>query len=57
MRVGDAEVSTKHANFIINIGAATAQDVETLIEQIQHQVWQDHAVTLCPEVKFIGIKK
>lgn len=57
MRVGDAEVSTKHANFIINTGAATAQDVETLITHIQQTVWQEHAVELCPEVKFIGIRK
>jgi UDP-N-acetylmuramate dehydrogenase len=53
-RVGNAEVSTKHANFIINIGGATAKDVETLIREIQHQVWQDHSVMLHPEVCFVG---
>lgn len=53
-RVGNAEVSTKHANFIINLGGATALDVETLIHDIQQQVWQDHGVELHPEVKFIG---
>lgn len=53
-RVGGAEVSTKHANFIINMGDATARDVEMLITHIQHVVWQDHAVQLCPEVKFVG---
>ncbi|HSX20094.1 MAG TPA: UDP-N-acetylmuramate dehydrogenase [Gammaproteobacteria bacterium] len=56
IRVGDAEVSAKHANFIINTGAATARDVETLIQQVQAKVWQDHAVELCPEVRFIGIQ-
>lgn len=55
MRIGDAEVSTKHANFIINLGAATAHDVETLIQHVQQTVWQDHAVKLCPEVKFVGV--
>lgn len=55
MRIGNAEVSTKHANFIINLGAATARDVESLIQHIQHKVWEDHAVTLCPEVKFVGV--
>lgn len=54
MRIGDAEVSIKHANFIINLGAATARDVETLIQHVQQTVWQDHAVKLCPEVKFVG---
>ncbi len=57
MRVGDAEVSTKHANFIINVGSASAHDVETLIEIVLQKVWHDHAVQLYPEVKFIGIKK
>lgn len=54
-RVGNAEVSTKHANFIINLGGATARDVETLIHDIQQQVWQDHKIMLTPEVHFIGV--
>ena len=53
-RVGDAEVSRKHANFIINLGNATARNVEDLIHIIQAQVLQDHGVELHPEVKFIG---
>lgn len=53
-RVGNAEVSTKHANFIINVGGATASDVENLIHEIQQQVLQDHGVELQTEVKFIG---
>lgn len=55
VRIGNAEVSTKHANFIINLGGALAKDVEQLIAIVQQTVWQDHAVALCPEVKFIGI--
>lgn len=55
MRVGGAEVSTKHANFIINLGSATARDVETLIQHIQQTVLQEHAVQLCTEVKFVGV--
>lgn len=54
-RIGDAEVSMKHANFIINLGKATARDVELLIKEIQQTVWDDHAVRLHPEVKFVGI--
>ncbi len=57
VRKGKAEVSTKHANFIINLGDATAADVETLIEYVQEIVLQDHGVYLTPEVKFIGLKK
>lgn len=54
MRVGNAEVSMKHANFIINIGDATAENVETLIRTVQERVLQDHAVELHAEVKIIG---
>lgn len=55
MRVGGAEVSIKHANFIINLGSATAHDVETLIQHIQQTVMQEHAVQLRTEVKFVGV--
>jgi UDP-N-acetylmuramate dehydrogenase len=53
-RIGFAEVSMKHANFIINVGGATAQHVEELIQEVQMRVLQDHGVELVPEVKFIG---
>lgn len=53
-RIGDAEVSTKHSNFIINVGKARAADVMALINEIQERVWQDHLVKLEPEVKFVG---
>ncbi len=54
-RIGNAEVSTKHANFIINLGKASARDVELLIQKVQQRVWEDHAVRLQPEVKFVGM--
>ncbi len=53
-RIGGAEVSMKHANFIINVDNASAQDVENLIQEIQTRVLQDHGIALHPEVKFIG---
>jgi len=53
-RIGNAEVSTKHSNFIINLGGATARDVENLILEIKDRVSKDHAIELIPEVKFIG---
>ena len=54
LRCGGAEVSTKHANFIINIGRATAADVRHLIYTVQKRVWELHNVLLEPEVIFIG---
>jgi len=53
-RVGNAMVSTKHANFIINTGGATARDVETLIEDIVAQVERTSGVRLVPEVRIVG---
>ncbi|MEE4241544.1 MAG: UDP-N-acetylmuramate dehydrogenase [Desulfopila sp.] len=49
-RVGDAEVSGKHANFIVNRGKASAEDVLQLIERIQLIVKRDSGVFLEPEV-------
>ena len=53
-RIGGAEVSVKHAGFIINIGHATAADVLKLIDYIQKKVWEDHKVKLTPEVLILG---
>ena len=53
LTVGGAQVSEKHAGFIINIGGATCRDVCTLIQQVQEKVRQAHGVTLEPEVKII----
>lgn len=53
-RVGDAQVSTKHANFIVNLGQARAADVLRLIETIQREVSQQTGVTLELEWKVVG---
>ena len=53
-RVGDAMVSDKHANFIINRGRATARDVERLIGEIRHRVEADTGVVLELEVRVVG---
>jgi UDP-N-acetylmuramate dehydrogenase len=52
--IGDAAVSTKHANFIINHGAASATDIERLIEHVAAEVERVHGVRLAPEVRIIG---
>jgi UDP-N-acetylmuramate dehydrogenase len=53
-RLGGAQVSDKHANFIINTGDATAADIETLLNQVQGSVEQQFGVRLDPEVRIVG---
>ncbi|MEL7311675.1 MAG: UDP-N-acetylmuramate dehydrogenase [Pseudomonadota bacterium] len=53
-RLGGAEVSPKHANFIINTGDASAADIESLIDHVASQVAQEHGVHLRHEVRFLG---
>ncbi|CAM2989394.1 UDP-N-acetylmuramate dehydrogenase [Rariglobus hedericola] len=53
-RVGDAEVSTIHANFIVNRGDATAGDVIELVRRVRARVEQAQGVTLEPEVLLYG---
>jgi len=52
--LGGAYVSEKHANFIINSGTATAQDIESLIQQVQLSVYEKHGIQLTPEVRIVG---
>ncbi|HWW31991.1 MAG TPA: UDP-N-acetylmuramate dehydrogenase [Steroidobacteraceae bacterium] len=54
-RVGDASVSQKHANFIINHGTARAADLERLIEHVRSTVERVHGVSLHPEVRIVGL--
>jgi UDP-N-acetylmuramate dehydrogenase len=53
-RIGDASVSEKHANFIINHGKASAADIEAVIRHVQDTVASVHKVTLRPEVRIVG---
>lgn len=53
-RIGGAEVSPVHANFIVNKGGATASDIEELISLIQATVRREAGVTLEPEVQIVG---
>ena len=53
-RIGDASVSEKHANFIINHGKATAADLERLIQHVQETVERVHGIRLHPEVRIVG---
>jgi len=51
---GQVQVSPDHANFIVNLGQASARDACQLIRSLQHDVWQQFKITLEPEVIFLG---
>lgn len=53
-RIGDAQVSHRHANFIVNLGLATCDDVLSLMEHIQRRVDQQFGIRLEPEVRLLG---
>lgn len=52
--IGGAEVSSIHANFLINRGGATSKDVLSLIDLIQTQVYEKTGVRLEPEIRIVG---
>ena len=54
LQVGGAQISTKHAGFVVNSGHATAQDVLDLIKEVQDRVYKEKGVKLYPEVRIIG---
>ncbi len=54
MRIGDAEISAQHANFIINRGEARAWQVEALVREVQETVCRQSGVSLIPEMRVIG---
>ena len=53
-RIGDAQISEKHANFMINLGSARAEDVLKLIDLVRRTVHQNTGILLELEVKLIG---
>lgn len=55
--IGGASVSEKHANFIVNTGTATANDIESLINFVKNEVKQQMNIELQTEVKIIGNEK
>ncbi|MGX4763649.1 UDP-N-acetylmuramate dehydrogenase [Holzapfeliella sp. JNUCC 72] len=52
--IGGAQISTKHAGFIVNINHATATDYLDLIELVQKTIWEKNQIKLVPEVRIIG---
>jgi UDP-N-acetylmuramate dehydrogenase len=53
-REGGAQISSLHANFIVNTGNATAADVIALIERAQHAVREQRGIELIPEAHVVG---
>ncbi len=53
-RIGGAMVSELHANFIVNVGGATAADVLAVIEHVQQTVLAQHGIKMEPEVRVVG---
>lgn len=54
MRIGDAQVSEIHANFILNLGSASAADILRLMEKVREKVFMAHGVELEPEIITVG---
>lgn len=54
VRLGGAQVSPVHANFIVNTGGATARDIEALMRHVREHVYAQFGVWLVPEIVFLG---
>jgi UDP-N-acetylmuramate dehydrogenase len=52
--IGGAQVSTKHSNFIVNLGRATAADIERVIDHVEHEVRSRTGIALVREVRIVG---
>jgi UDP-N-acetylmuramate dehydrogenase len=57
LRIGDAQVSEKHCNFLLNLGSATSADIEELGEEVRRRVKAKTGVTLDWEIQRIGVPK
>ena len=55
LKIGGAQVSEKHTNFLINTGHATAADLENLGEEVRRRVLEKSGITLEWEIKRVGL--
>ena len=56
LKIGDAQVSEKHCNFLLNLDQATANDLESLGEEVKHRVYEISGVCLDWEIVKVGVK-
>ena len=56
LTVGGAQVSEKHAGFVINRGGAACRDIIELMTQVREQVFKETGITLEPEVRYLGLE-
>ena len=52
--IGDAEISEKHAGFIVNVGNATAKDVLDLIKYVKEKVYEKFKIEIKEEIRILG---
>ena len=57
LQIGDAQVSEKHCNFLLNLGNASASDIEALGEEVRRRVREHSGVTLEWEIQRVGVEK
>jgi UDP-N-acetylmuramate dehydrogenase len=57
LRLGDAQVSEKHCNFLLNLGDATSADIEALGEEVRRRVREESGITLEWEIQRVGVEK
>jgi UDP-N-acetylmuramate dehydrogenase len=57
LRIGDAQVSEKHCNFLLNLGGATASDIEALGEEVRRRVREHSGIQLEWEIQRVGVVK
>ena len=56
LTVGGAQVSEKHAGFVINRGGAACRDIIELMTQVRERVFKETGITLEPEVRYLGLE-
>jgi UDP-N-acetylmuramate dehydrogenase len=56
LQIGDAQVSEKHCNFLLNLGSATSADIEALGEEVRRRVAQKSDITLEWEIQRVGLE-
>jgi UDP-N-acetylmuramate dehydrogenase len=57
LRIGEAQVSPMHTNFLVNLGSATASDIETLGETVRARVKERTGIELEWEIRRIGVPR